>query len=267
MVFVDLGFASGGDRCAAGPDRRATRAVVSTIVVNEGRECAVDLEIAAGPGQQGAAESVAGAQHPRSHRGAARGVVRARGSGRWSGATPPIGAATSTIWRRCAGPAVAAVRADYDKVLRQRTALLKSAFGCAVPRRPGCTGHARRVGRPPCRARRRVDGGPDDSGRTSWRRRWQKAYQLLAPASRPAVDRLPRQRGRRVRPDARRDVCWRPPCWRPGAAPRRRTRTRRVSGRSAPRRSGVAARRPTGQRLCQPWGIVVDGGGVAVGGL
>ncbi len=29
----------------------AQRAVVSTIVVNEGRECAVDLEIAAGPGQ------------------------------------------------------------------------------------------------------------------------------------------------------------------------------------------------------------------------
>ena len=47
MVFVDSGVSSGGVRRPADPSGRR-RAVVSTIVVNDGRELAVDLEITAG---------------------------------------------------------------------------------------------------------------------------------------------------------------------------------------------------------------------------
>ncbi len=43
-----LGLAPGGVRRAADPRGRGSGAVVSTIVVNEGRELAIDLEITAG---------------------------------------------------------------------------------------------------------------------------------------------------------------------------------------------------------------------------
>ncbi|HYB39789.1 MAG TPA: DNA replication/repair protein RecF [Mycobacterium sp.] len=106
----------------------ASRAVVSTITVSDGRECAVDLEIA-----------VRRANKARLNRSPVRsarqivGVLRAvlfapedlalvRGD--------PVERRRyvdnlATVCR----PALAAVRADYDKVLRQRTALLKTVSG------------------------------------------------------------------------------------------------------------------------------------------
>ena len=52
-----------------------------------------------------------------------------------------------------------------------------------------------------------------------------------------------------------------------GPPARRRNRARRLSGRTTPRRSRAAARRPGRERLCEPRRIVVDGVGAAAGGL
>lgn len=106
----------------------ADRAVISTIVVNEGRECAVDLEIASGR-----------ANKARLNRSPVRGTREVVGVLRAVLFAPEDLALVrgdpadrrrylddlATVRR----PAVAGVRADYDKVLRQRTALLKSVSG------------------------------------------------------------------------------------------------------------------------------------------
>ncbi|BBZ46617.1 DNA replication/repair protein RecF [Mycobacterium parmense] len=163
----------------------ASRAVVSTIVVNEGRECAIDLEIAAGR-----------ANKARLNRSPVRGTREVVGVLRAVLFAPEDLALVrgdpadrrrylddlATIRR----PAIAGVRADYEKVLRQRTALLKSLSGM----------------------RHRGDGGALDT-LDVWDSRLaehgaqlmaaridlvnelapevEKAYQLLAPASRPAA--------------------------------------------------------------------------------
>jgi DNA replication and repair protein RecF len=106
----------------------ASRAVVSTIVVNEGRECAIDLEIAAGR-----------ANKARLNRSPVRSAREAIGILRAVLFAPEDLALVRrdpaerrrylddlAIVRR---PAIAGVRADYDRVLRQRTALLKSISG------------------------------------------------------------------------------------------------------------------------------------------
>lgn len=106
----------------------ADRAVVSTIVVNDGRECAVDLEIAAGR-----------ANKARLNRSPVRGTREVLGVLQTVLFAPEDLALVrgdpadrrrylddlATLRR----PTIAAVRADYDKVLRQRTALLKSLSG------------------------------------------------------------------------------------------------------------------------------------------
>ena len=64
-------------------------------------------------------------------------------------------------------PRYAGVRADYDRVLRQRTALLKSAGRQGAPARPGARvddGHPRRVGRAAGPDRRAAAGRPDAPG-------------------------------------------------------------------------------------------------------
>jgi len=78
------------------------------------------------------------------------------------------------------------VRADYDKVLRQRTALLKSGTRLKVSAATGCPGDLGRLGRSPAprkpelmAARLELVG--------ALARRLEKAYQLLAPSSRPAT--------------------------------------------------------------------------------
>ncbi|UKN41411.1 DNA replication and repair protein RecF [Mycobacterium lepromatosis] len=112
------------------------RAVVSTIVVNEGRECAIDLEIAAGRANK--------ARLNRSFVRSMREVV---------GILRAVLFAPEDLALVCGDPAsrrrylddlaivrrpvIAAVRTDYDKVLRQRTALLKSFAAARYPNDQG----------------------------------------------------------------------------------------------------------------------------------
>ncbi|WP_374023648.1 DNA replication/repair protein RecF [Mycobacterium sp. HNNTM2301] len=162
----------------------AERAVVSTIVVNEGRECAIDLEIAAGRANK-ARLNRSPVRSTREVIGVLRAVLFAPEDlalVRGDPAERRRYLDDLAIVRR---PTVAGVRADYEKVLRQRTALLKSAAG----------------------SRHRGDRGALDT-LDVWDSRLaqhgadlmaaridlvnqlapevEKAYQLLAPASRPA---------------------------------------------------------------------------------
>ncbi len=106
----------------------APRAVVSTIVVNEGRECAVDLEIAAGRANK--------ARLNRSPVRSTREVVGVLQAVLFAPEDLALVRGDPADRRRYLDdlavvrrPVVAGVRADYDKVLRQRTALLKSLSG------------------------------------------------------------------------------------------------------------------------------------------
>jgi DNA replication and repair protein RecF len=119
----------------------ADRAIVSTIVVSDGRELAVDIEIAAGRANKA---------------------------------------------RLNRSPTIAAVRADYDKVLRQRTALLKSAAGSRLRSDPGVLdtldvwdGHLAAHGAQLMAARIALVNQLSPEV--------EKAYQVLAPSSRPAA--------------------------------------------------------------------------------
>ncbi len=163
----------------------APRAVVSTIVVNEGRELAVDLEIAAGRANK--------ARLNRSPVRAARevlGVLRAvlfapedlilvRGD---PGDRRRYLDELATTRR----PRIAAVRADYERVLRQRTALLKTAAAGRHRPDPGMLetlevwdGHLAAQGAELMAARVELvaELAPEV----------EKAYQRLAPSSGPAT--------------------------------------------------------------------------------
>jgi DNA replication and repair protein RecF len=163
----------------------ATHAVISAIVVNAGRELAVDLEIVTGRANK--------AMLNRSPVRAARdvlGVLRA----------VLFGPEDLTLVRGDPGerrrylddlatlrrPRIAAVRADYDKVLRQRTALLKSASighfrhdGGALETLDVWDGHLAANGAQLMNARLELVAAlaPEVA----------KAYQLLAPSSRPVA--------------------------------------------------------------------------------
>lgn len=162
----------------------AERAVVSTIVVNEGRELAIDLEINAGRANK--------ARLNRSPVRAAReilGVLRAvlfapedlalvRGD---PGERRRYLDELATTQR----PRIAGVRADYDRVVRQRTALLKSSWSARNRGDRGVLdtldvwdGHLASHGAQLIAARVELVNqlAPEV----------EKAYQLLAPASRPA---------------------------------------------------------------------------------
>ena len=102
--------------------------MISTIVVNEGRELAVDIEIAAGRANK-ARLNRSPVRSTREVLGAVRAVLFApedlalvRGD---PGERRRYLDELATVRR----PRIAGVRADYDKVLKQRTALLKSAAG------------------------------------------------------------------------------------------------------------------------------------------
>ncbi|CAM4028599.1 DNA replication/repair protein RecF [Mycobacterium senriense] len=106
----------------------ADRAVVSTIVVNEGRECAVDLEIAAGRANK--------ARLNRSPMRSAREVIGVLRAVLFAPEDLSLVRGDPSDRRRYLDdlatvrrPAVAGIRADYEKALRQRTALLKSLSG------------------------------------------------------------------------------------------------------------------------------------------
>ena len=162
----------------------AARAVVSTVVVNDGRELAVDLEITPGKANK-ARLNRSPVRTAREVLGVLRAVLFApedlvlvRGE---PGERRRYLDELATLRR----PAIAGVRADYDRVLRQRTALLKTAAA----------------------QRGRVDHGLLDTLEvwdrhlaehgarllaarlglvTQLRPEVEKAYQLLAPSSRAA---------------------------------------------------------------------------------
>jgi DNA replication and repair protein RecF len=162
----------------------ADRAVISTIVVNEGRELAVDIEITAGRANKGRLNR-SPVRSTREVLGAVRAVLFApedlalvRGD---PGDRRRYLDELATVRR----PAIAGVRADYEKVLKQRTALLKSAAGSRLRSDPSALetldvwdGHLAAHGAQLMAARLDLVNqlAPEV----------EKAYQLLAPASRPA---------------------------------------------------------------------------------
>jgi len=162
----------------------AERAVISTIVVNDGRELAIDLEIVTGRANK-ARLNRSPMRTPREVLGVLRAVMFAPEDLALVRGEPGERRRYLDELATTRRPRIAAVRADYDKVLRQRTALLKTAAS----------------------ARHRADGGVSDTldvwdghlaahGAQLIAARVElvnqlhpeveKAYQLLAPASRPA---------------------------------------------------------------------------------
>ena len=109
----------------------ATRAVVSTIVVNEGRECAVDLEIAAGRANK-ARLNRSPVRSTREIAGILQAVLFAPEDLALVRGDPADRRRYLDDLAMVRRPVIAAVRADYDRVLRQRTALLKSLSGARV---------------------------------------------------------------------------------------------------------------------------------------
>ncbi|MCV7398594.1 DNA replication/repair protein RecF [Mycobacterium fragae] len=105
-----------------------SRAVISTIVVNDGRECAVDLEIAAGRANK-ARLNRSPVRSPREVVGVLRAVMFAPEDLALVRGDPADRRRYLDDLATVRRPRIAAVRADYDKVLRQRTALLKTASG------------------------------------------------------------------------------------------------------------------------------------------
>jgi DNA replication and repair protein RecF len=106
----------------------ADRAVVSTIVVNDGRECAIDLEIAAGRANK-ARLNRSPVRSTREVVGVLRAVLFAPEDLALVRGDPADRRRYLDDLATVRRPVVAGVRSDYDKVLRQRTALLKSVSG------------------------------------------------------------------------------------------------------------------------------------------
>lgn len=163
----------------------AERAIISTIVVNEGRELAVDLDVVAGRANK-ARLNRSPVRSAREILGVLRAVLFAPEDLALVRGDPAERRRYLDELATTRRPTIAGVRADYDKVVRQRTALLKTAAG----------------------ARHRGDGSVSDSldvwdghlaahGAKLIAARVElvnelypeveKAYQLLAPASRPAA--------------------------------------------------------------------------------
>lgn len=106
----------------------APRAVVSTIVVNDGRELAVDLEIAAGRANK-VRLNRAPVRSAREVIGVLRAVLFAPEDLTLARGDPADRRRYLDELAAIRRPRIAAVRTDYDKVLRQRTALLRNAAG------------------------------------------------------------------------------------------------------------------------------------------
>jgi DNA replication and repair protein RecF len=165
----------------------AERAVVSTIVVNEGRELAVDLEIASGRANK-ARLNRSPVRSAREILGVLRAVLFAPEDLALVRGDPSERRRYLDELATTRRPAIAGIRADYDRVLRQRTALLKTA---AAARYRGdrsvldtlevWDGHLAAHGAQLMAARVGLveELAPEV----------EKAYQLLAPASRPAAIR------------------------------------------------------------------------------
>jgi DNA replication and repair protein RecF len=162
----------------------AQRAVVSTIVVSDGRELAVDLEINAGRANK-ALLNRSPVRSAREVLGVLRSVLFAPEDLALVRGDPGDRRRYLDELATTRRPQVAAIRADYDKVVRQRTALLKTAAGARRRSDRGVVdtldvwdGHLAEHGAQLIAAR--VDLVNELCPEV------EKAYQLLAPASRPA---------------------------------------------------------------------------------
>lgn len=162
----------------------ATRAVVSTIVVNEGRECAIDLEIAAGRANKARLNRSA-VRSTREVVGVLRAVLFAPEDLALVRDDPADRRRYLDDLATVRRPAIAAVRSDYDKVLRQRTALLKSISGARHRADPGALDTL-----DVWDSRLAEHGAQLTAARMDLVNQLapevEKAYQLLAPGSRPA---------------------------------------------------------------------------------
>ncbi|MDT5094636.1 MAG: replication and repair protein RecF [Mycobacterium sp.] len=158
-------------------------AVVSTIVVNDGRELAVDLEITAGKANK-ARINRSPVRTAREVLGVLRAVLFAPEDLALVRGDPSERRRFLDELATIRRPALAAVRADYERVVRQRTALLKTAAG----QRSRDTGLLQTLDV--------WDGHLAEHGATllaartslvnELRPEVEKAYALLAPGSRPA---------------------------------------------------------------------------------
>lgn len=161
------------------------RAVISTIVVNENRELAVDIEIAAGRANK-ARLNKSPVRSTREILGAVRAVLFAPEDLALVRGDPSERRRYLDELGTIRRPRIAGIRADYDKVLRQRTALLKSATGArlrsdraAMDTLDVWDGHLAAHGGQLMAARLELTN--------ELASRVQEAYQDLAPSSRPAA--------------------------------------------------------------------------------
>ncbi len=163
------------------------RAIVSSIVVNEGRELAVDLEITNGRANK-ARLNRSPVRSPREILGVLRAVLFSPEDLALVRGDPGERRRYLDELATTRRPAIAGVRADYDKVVRQRTALLKTAAGAryrgdrsALDTLDVWDGHLAAHGAALIAARIALVEQlyPEV----------QKSYQLLAPSSRPATIR------------------------------------------------------------------------------
>jgi len=162
----------------------ADRAVVSPIVVSDGRELAVDLDITSGRANK-ARLNRSPVRSAREILGVLRAVLFAPEDLSLVRGDPSERRRYLDELATTRRPRIAGVRADYDKVLRQRTALLKTAAGAryrgdrsALETLDVWDGHLASHGAQLIAAR--VDLVNELAPEV------EKAYQLLAPTSRPA---------------------------------------------------------------------------------
>lgn len=162
----------------------AACAVVSTIVVNDGRELAVDLEITAGKANK-ARLNRSPVRSAREVFGVLRAVLFAPEDLALVRGEPNERRRYLDDLAAVRRPSIAGVRADYERVVRQRTALLKTAVGARLRGEPGLLdtldvwdGHLAEHGARLLAARLNLVD--------ELRSEVEKAYQLLAPGSRSA---------------------------------------------------------------------------------
>lgn len=163
----------------------AERAVVSAIVVSDGRELALDIEITAGRANR-ARLNRSGVRSTRELLGAVRAVLFAPEDLALVRGDPAERRRYLDELATVRRPSLAGVRADYDRALRQRTALLKSAAGSRARAGHGFT-----------ESLEVWDGQLAAHGAALMAARLdlvnalapevEKAYQLLAPAALPAA--------------------------------------------------------------------------------
>lgn len=165
----------------------ADRAVVSTIVVNEGRELAVDLDITSGRANK-ARLNRSPVRSAREILGVLRAVLFAPEDLSLVRGDPSERRRYLDELATTRRPRIAAVRSDYEKVVRQRTALLKTAAAARYRGDRGALetldvwdGYLAAHGAQLVAARVELvnELAPEV----------EKAYQLLAPTSRPATIR------------------------------------------------------------------------------